>query len=243
MKDGDISLVANGNVQSYSAPKGQPTFNGILTNPDGSLWGASNDGIVSWKGGQWHRVSIENGLPCKRIYSIIRDDKGSIWGAAECGVLRFDEKDLDAVARGTQKFMRVALLDQGDGARPGPGAFRGNPARSTDGHLWFIGGSSIQMIDPDDQESNAVSPPVHIEQVIADDKTFSFSPSIVLRPLTRQVEIDYTALSLVAPQRVNFRYRLDGIDRTWREAGTRRQAFYENLPVRQLWFSCNCKQQ
>ena len=230
MRGGDISRIINGNVQNYRAPKDQLAFNGILTNSDGSVWGANDDGIVLSKNGQLRKISAENGLPCRRIYSIIRDRKGSIWGAAECGVFHFAEKDLEAVAMGQQKTMRVGLLDQSDGFITGSGSFRGNLALSNDGRLWFISGSSVQMVDPNDKVLNALPPPVHVEQVIADDKTFPLAPRMVLKPLTRQIEIDYTALSLVAPQRVNFRYRLDGVDQQWHAAGTRRQAFYENLP-------------
>src|SRR5262249_4828970 len=81
---------------------------------------------------------------------------------------------------------------------------------------------------------NRLPPPVHIEQVTADRKTYRMTSDanahLRLPPLVRDLEIDYSALSLVAPEKVQFRYKLEGMDRDWRDAGTRRQAFSSNLP-------------
>ena len=85
------------------------------------------------------------------------------------------------------------------------------------------------MIDPDRLFRNSIPPPVHIEDVIADRKNYSFRNGLQLPALTRDLEIDYTALSFVAPQKVQFRYKLEGYDREWQDPQTRRQAFYSNL--------------
>jgi len=85
------------------------------------------------------------------------------------------------------------------------------------------------MIDPNHLTRNALPPPVHVEGIIADRKNYSPGKEVRLPPLTRDLEIDYTALSFVAPQRVRFRYRLEGRDAAWEEPGTRRQAFYTDL--------------
>src|SRR5258707_168287 len=85
------------------------------------------------------------------------------------------------------------------------------------------------MIDPGHLSGNALPPPVHVEGVIADRKNYSPSEDLRLPPLTRDLEIDYTALSFVVPQKVRFRYRLEGRDAAWQEPGTRRQAFYSDL--------------
>ena len=98
------------------------------------------------------------------------------------------------------------------------------------------------MIDPDGQLRNPIPPPVHIEDVIADRKTYSPQNGVHLPALTRDLEIDYTALSFVVPQKVHFQYKLEGYDRDWQDAGTRRQAFYSNLPPRNYTFrvkACN----
>jgi PAS domain S-box-containing protein len=86
------------------------------------------------------------------------------------------------------------------------------------------------MIDPDHLDRNPILPPVHVEEIIADHKSYAPRDALRLPALTRDLEIDYTALSLVAPQKVRFRYKLEGHDTEWQDPGTRRQAFYSDLP-------------
>jgi signal transduction histidine kinase len=95
--------------------------------------------------------------------------------------------------------------------------------------LWFANQNVLQMIDPNHLEVNALPPPVHIEQIVADRVNYSAGGQISLPALTRDLEIDYTALSFVVPQKVRFRYRLENHDPDWQEPGTRRQAFYSDL--------------
>jgi signal transduction histidine kinase len=137
----------------------------------------------------------------------------------------------------------VMILDALDGAQAGTGgSFQPNSSKAPNGRLWFETGVSVQMLDPDRLYENALSPPVHIEDVIADRKTYSSQSRLRLPALTRDLEIDYTALSFVVPQKVRFQYKLEGYDRDWQDAGTRRQAFYSNLPPHNYTFrvkACN----
>jgi signal transduction histidine kinase len=95
--------------------------------------------------------------------------------------------------------------------------------------LWFANQVALQMIDPNHLAVNALPPPVHIEQVVADRVNYSSAHAISFPALTRDLEIDYTALSFSVPQKVHFRYKLEGHDPVWQEPGTRRQAFYSDL--------------
>lgn len=105
-----------------------------------------------------------------------------------------------------------------------------------DGTLWFANRGGLQMIDPAHLSGNVVPPPVHIEEVTADRHSYSPGSDLQLPALTRDVAIRYTALSFVAPQGVRFRYKLEGQDIEWQEAGTRREAFYTNLAPRSYRF-------
>jgi signal transduction histidine kinase len=135
----------------------------------------------------------------------------------------------------------MRIFDSIDGVQPGLAPFQG-AALSPDGKLWFANESVLQVIDPDHLPRNTVPPPVHVEEVTADRRAFSTSAGLKLPALTRDIAIRYTALSFVAPQRVYFRYMLEGQDNTWQEAGTRREAFYTNLAPRSYRFrviACN----
>ena len=119
-----------------------------------------------------------------------------------------------------------------EGAFPSYSESAGGPkiVKSGDGRLWFTGLQFVQMIDPSRDHVNPIPPPVHIENLVADRTNYELSDRLSLPPLTRDFEINYTALSFVVPQNVNFRYRLDGHDTDWQEVGPRRQAFYSDLP-------------
>ena len=131
----------------------------------------------------------------------------------------------------------VMILDALDGAQAGTGdSYQPRSSKAPDGRLWFETGVSVQVLDPDRLYENALLPPVHIEDVIADRKTYSPQNRLRLPALTRDLEIDYTALSFVVPQKMHFQYKLEGWDRDWQDAGTRRQAFYSNLPPRNYRF-------
>src|SRR5271154_2870062 len=97
-------------------------------------------------------------------------------------------------------------------------------AKTPDGRLWFANGSVLQTVDPAHMAGNTVPPPVHINGIVADRKSYSPQEALRLPPLTRDLEIDYTALSFSAPKKVLFRYMLEGHDAGWQEPGTRRQA-------------------
>src|SRR5262249_13732450 len=112
--------------------------------------------------------------------------------------------------------------------------------KSMDGRIWFAGADGVRVVDPAHLVRNRLAPPVHIEQIVADRKVYDDGSTpnrqVRLPPLIRDVQIDYTALSFVAPEKNQFRYMLDGYDRDWQDAGNRRQAFYTNLPPRSYRF-------
>ncbi len=102
--------------------------------------------------------------------------------------------------------------------------------------MWFASDDGVSVIDPKNLPFNHLPPPVQVEQIVADRKLYATDAALKLPPLTRDLQIDYTALSLVAPEKVRFRYRLEGYDRDWQDVGNRRQAFYNDLPPRNYRF-------
>jgi signal transduction histidine kinase len=125
--------------------------------------------------------------------------------------------------------IEVKVFDALDGVRPAPGSFEPKASHGPDGRLWFATDTVVQMIDPAQAGGNTIPPPVHIERVIADRESYPLTKVIRLPPLIRDLQIDYVALSFVAPPKVRFRYQLEGRDREWQESGDRRQAFYSDL--------------
>ena len=197
----------------------------------GVVWGPTSEGLYRWDHGTLSVMDSHNSLPCSGVTAALIDDSGSLWLDAKCGYLRIPAADLAHWTARPEAQVTVTTLGALDGADPGWNGDRIQPsaARSPDGRLWFVGYSSLQMIDPGRSYKNPMPPPVHVEGLLADGKSYSPASPITLPPLTRDIHIDYTALSFVLPQRMGFRYILEGRDSGWQDPGLRRQAFYSDL--------------
>jgi signal transduction histidine kinase/ligand-binding sensor domain-containing protein len=203
---------------------------GLSVDADGAVWASTERGLLRWSNGTLSRMDSRNGLPCSSIFSVLDDNQGFLWLYAQCGLLRIAHNDIAAWSKLPENKLPVKTFDALDGALPSLGAVR-HPrvARSTDGRLWFLSGRFVHVIDPARIHTNTIPPPVHIEEVIADRKSFGTDRPFDLPPLRGELEINYTALSLSVPRKVNFRYKLEGQDADWQWAGPRRQAFYNDL--------------
>jgi signal transduction histidine kinase/ligand-binding sensor domain-containing protein len=200
----------------------------VLVVSDGSVLGTTSSGLIGWKDGKKQTLTVSNGLPCNGVLSIIFDKAGTLWVVAQCGLIKISGDELRKWWQDPESTVKVTFFDELDGFQPGWAPFQ-KTARTPDGRLWFANGAVLQMIDPDHLYKNALSPPVHVESVTADQRIYPTSQEIHLPALTRDLQIDYTALSYIAPQKVQFRYKLEGHDLDWQSPGTRRQAFYNNL--------------
>src|SRR6266496_1879490 len=254
---GGIAYFADGQVHtSYAAADGlgQGQVNGLLLDQDSTLWVSTEGGLSRLKDGHVATLTSSNGLPCDSIHWVMEDDAHSFWLYMACGLVRIEAPELKAWATAVDKdkdakrTIQATFLDSSDGVRIMARASGYSPqiAKSSDGKLWFTGYDGVNVVDPNHLPFNRLLPPVHVEQIIADRKTYDTTSDsggqLRLPPLSRDLEIDYTALSLVAPEKIRFRYKLEGYDHDWQDAGNRRQAFYTNLPPRNYRFrvmACN----
>ncbi|WP_157467376.1 ligand-binding sensor domain-containing protein [Edaphobacter aggregans] len=226
---GRLARHRNGQLQIFPLKNTNAQVEQVLAKSDGSVLAATTDGLVERRGEIQYTLDHLNGLPCDRIYAIVTDKYSNLWLYTECGLILIKSDDLQQWRGHPDLKVRFDLFDAYDGAQPYLAAFKPRATRSNDGRLWFANGTVAQMIDPDRLFRNSIPPPVHIEEVIADRKNYSTRNGLRLPALTRDLEIDYTALSFVVPQKVQFRYKLENYDREWQDPQTRRQAFYSNL--------------
>jgi signal transduction histidine kinase/ligand-binding sensor domain-containing protein len=232
--DGGLAHYQNGVMNIVAeAPADSSTFDVYSFSVDsaGVAWAATARGLYRWDHGTLSVMDSKNGLPCPGITAALLDDSGSLWFSAPCGYLSVAATDVTRWIAHPDARVAVTSLGPLDGADVGWSADRIQPsaARSRDGRLWFVGLSSLQMIDPRRSYKNALPPPVHVEGLVADGKSYPPTSPIMLPPSPRDLHIDYTALSFVQPQRMGFRYLLEGRDKGWQDPGLRRQAFYSDL--------------
>jgi signal transduction histidine kinase/ligand-binding sensor domain-containing protein len=244
---GGVVRFADGRVrESYSAADGlgRGVVNDIRVAADGTVWVATNGGLSRInRTGRVATLDSRGGLPCDRVIATIDADDGATWAHTACGMARIDRAELDAWSAAmdhglARPAIRPLVVSEFEGVANSDSVNSASPhlARTADGKLWFTALDGVTMVDPRRLNLNPVPPPVHIEQVTADDTVHDPAPGLRLPALTRYLAIDYTALSLSAPEKVHFRYRLEGFDRTWREVVNVRQALYTNLPPKDYRF-------
>jgi signal transduction histidine kinase/ligand-binding sensor domain-containing protein len=228
----DLVRFQNGAVQTFPLKIKGELPRQIEAELDGSvLVAAPNDALIDLRPGSIQRLTKKNGLPCDGVLGFARDDQKNWWLEAPCGYLLVADSEMQRWFEHPDIIVQYQLFDALDGARNHVIPF--NPAtKSPDGRLWFAS-FIVQTIDPRHLVSNKLPPPVHIEQMIANRKAYEVDSdaksNVGLPPRIRDLEIDYTALSLVAPEKVRFRYKLEGRDTDWQEPETRRQAYYTDL--------------
>jgi ligand-binding sensor domain-containing protein len=230
-KDG-LSVYQSGTTSSFSSRDGLGAGYVISLFEDhtGKIWAATEKGLSQFRNGRFITLTMRNGLPCDMVKDILEDNLGGMWLSTSCGLVHVSLEELSRAVESPAHTISSELFGPSDGFRLT--TLKGTTprvAKSTDGRLWFVAEDGIAMIDPAHIPRNTVPPPVHIEQVLADNKTPGLKPSARLLPSVSRLEFDYTALSFTDPERVRFRYQLEGFDASFVEAGTHRQAFYTNL--------------
>jgi signal transduction histidine kinase/ligand-binding sensor domain-containing protein len=229
LMNGDLARYHEGRMETYHLDRAVDSpATQVSVSSDGSVLGASGSGLVRWKNGKPQILTGRNGLPCDSVNAFITDDTGTLWLYMRCGLVAIANTELQKWWGQPEAALKLRVFDMSDGVQPGLAPFQGS-ARTADGQLWFANGSILQTIDPDRVAYNTLAPLVHVEEVIADQKRYATGALVRLPPAMRNLEIDYTATALAVPEKVRFRYRLEGHDADWQEPGTRRQAFYNNL--------------
>jgi signal transduction histidine kinase len=202
------------------------------------LWFARTDGLARFADGRFRLLSRESGFPLS-LTAIAEDEERNLWVGSTLGIARIARSELDKAIASQASHLQYALFDRSDGIAGTPQSFYslGRPvARAGDGRLWFVTGSGMTVIDPKTLATVRPPPPVRVERVIADDATHLPSPGLRLPPRSSRLQFDYTVVNLTSPLRTHFRYRLEGFDADWIDAGTRRQAYYTNLPPKPYRF-------
>jgi signal transduction histidine kinase/ligand-binding sensor domain-containing protein len=231
---GGVAYFNDGHIkETYGRAEGLGSgrVSALYIETDDTVWAATDGGLSRIKNGRVLTLTSKNGLPCDGIHWITQDENDSFWLHMTCGLVRIGRTELDAWAIDSERKVKTTVFDSSDGALNEPVAFRAGSqvTRSSDGKMWFQGVGGASVIDPQHLPSNKITPPVHIERITTSGKTYDASNGMRLPPRIRDLKIDYTALSFVAPEKVQFRYQLEGQDRNWREVANDREAQYSNL--------------
>ena len=231
--DGTISVHEAGRSRLYTSADGVvgSVVTGFYEDEAGTMWAGSRNGLMRFRNGRIDAVDRNRGLPGHTVTGITGDDHGNLWIGVSEGIARIRTHDFDRVVAGAVPSLPHTIYDGSDGLRGDPFPLTA-PAvvRGGDGRLWFLTSDGVAVVSPESYQKNRVAPPVVIETVAADQRQVALDAAGRLPPRTANLRIDYAALSFVAPEKVRFTYLMEGFDTGWVDAGTRRQAFYTNLP-------------
>jgi signal transduction histidine kinase len=202
------------------------------------LWiGTAGGGLHRYENGKFTSYTTRQGLFSDEIFSILDDDAGWLWMSCSKGVFRANKQELNDYA--VHRASRVASIGYGktDGMETPQCNGIGSPAawRDRNKRLWFATSKGVVEVNPDTVKIDRKPPPVYVEQIIADraprlpTEGPVGSDPLVIPPGRGELEFHYTTLSLSAPEKDRFKYKLDTVDSDWVDAGSRRAAYYNNV--------------
>jgi signal transduction histidine kinase/CheY-like chemotaxis protein/ligand-binding sensor domain-containing protein len=203
------------------------------TDREGNWWVAGrNHGLAVRHQGRWLNPESLSEPFMNLVSALHEDGAGNLWVGSTRGIFWAPREAVLALARGETSVSPFRFVGMGDGVRPGTVGYGNFPVLATaeDGRVWFATRAGLVSVAPDAITPAPGVPPIKIQQVHVDDESLPLTDEIVLRPGARSLTIDYAGLSFLYPERIRYRHRLEGYDKTWIEADTRRTAFYANLP-------------
>jgi ligand-binding sensor domain-containing protein/two-component sensor histidine kinase len=204
----------------------------LYEDSEGTLWiGTNGAGLNRLRDGQFTAYTTQNGLIDDVVYRILEDSKNNLWLSCRKGIFHISKKELDEFANGKIPSVAPVAYGTADGMLTRECSGGGDPAgwKDVEGRLWFPTIKGVATIDPQRIKTNTQPPAVVIEQIRIDDQLITPTDRIELPSGTKRLDLYYTAPSFLAPEKVTFKYRLEGFDKDWIDSGTRRIAYYTNL--------------
>ncbi len=205
----------------------------IYEDADGGLWfGTYDQGLFRYRNGKLFRLSTAHGLPTNGAFRIIEDDDGWFWMSSNVGIYRVQRKGLDDVADGRARFVTAVLYGRRDGMLNTEcnGGNQSSGMRAKDGRIWFPTQQGVAVFDPSTIPVNSQAPPIAITGLLVGTLPIPVTDHVEIRSGSTAFEVQFAALTFVRPELSRFRFRMDGLDPDWVEAGGQRAARYAHLP-------------
>jgi signal transduction histidine kinase/streptogramin lyase len=232
---GDVITMYKGNVVDY--PSGPDAllnrYSNFAEHASQEIWATGGrNGLLLIEKSHFHFINPMGVDFSKEISGIVDAGSEGLWLSIKRGVVHVARDEIERALKDPSYRFHWEQFDSADGL---PGQIQSDSPypktiRGTDGRIWFVATRGVAWIDPKKISKNAIPPPVSITSISADGSSHVDLEDLRLPTRANNVQIDYTALSLSVPERVQFRYKLDGIDKQWQDPGTRREAYYSRLP-------------
>jgi len=254
---GGLVRIREGSDEVLSVTNGliSQSIRALYLDGQGTLWaGTAGGGLVRRRNGHLDTFTAAQGLGANTVSQIVEDDFGCLWLGCNRGIVRVRKTELEDLAAGKIAFLHPKAYGLNDGmpAEECSSGFCPAGLKTRSGLVCFSTVRGLVFLDPSQQSTNAPPPEVLIEETLSDGKpqpVLDPQPDgrtpfrrVLIRPGVQELEVHYTGISFTSPEKLTFRYRLDGLDRDWVEAGVRRTAYYHRPPPGRLVFrvrACN----
>ena len=242
---GGLSRFENGRLTSWTEAEGLPsrTIRALYEDSEGTLWiGSYDGGLARFKDGKFTHFNTSIGLYNDGAFKILEDERNWFWISSNRGIYRVSRDELNEFADGKRSTITSIAYGKSDGMLniECNGGRSSAGTKTADGRLWFPTQDGLAMIDPKEIRINQKPPPVVIEDLKIDNQSLEVetlgaalmdnASAIQIEPAQQNFEIKYTALSFINSENIRFKYRLEGLDEDWIDAGTRRTAYYSYVP-------------
>ena len=237
LSNGHVVMASSGGIRTFGPEDGVDAgvYQAIFEDNRHTMWLAGTSGLTRYVNGTFATVHSGAAFPVSSLTAIAQDDSDHLWLGSQTGVVQILREECESAVTDPARQVQFRLYDRADGLAGLPFVYSTNrrAVKGMDGRLWFVTSSGLTLIDPRGLPPVAERAPAHIEALVADGvRHVTDGGTIALSPGTTSIEFEFTAINLTAPMKQRFRYRLEGFDSDWIDAGGRRQAIYMNLPPR-----------
>lgn len=232
---GGVNVIRGDSIRVYTRQDGlsHDFVSGLYVDPKGTVWLSTNGGGLNrFQDGVFHSWSSANGFPDDALFMILDDHAGSFWLPCARGIIRVHQESLVWTGGLGASSVRARLFNEMDGMPSGEctSGSQNTVCRTRDGRLWFATVEGLVMMDPGTLRQDTLSLPLYIEQLLVDETAVDMTVPADLDVGDGELEFHYTAIHFRDAGNLRFRYLLEGFDRNWQDVGTRRTAYYTNVP-------------
>lgn len=232
----------NCRIKSYTTADGlaSNSVRSVYEDADGVFWiGTYDGGLSRFKDGKFFNFNTGNGLSTNGVFATVEDGNGNFWMSSNKGIHRVNKQSLNDFADGKKDYYESLAYGKQDGmlSTECNGGRQPSAMKTEDGKIWFPTLEGVAIVDTNALKKNPLPPPVEIENVSVDRQKVNFNETVILNPSNNYLDINYTALSFIKSDQIPFRYKLEGLDKDWFDAGTRRTVNYTHLPPGEYTFT------
>src|SRR5260370_4657698 len=232
--------IRDGKMTQFTKTQGlwSDVITSLLEDTNHTLWVGTKDGGLSHSSANGFSPVLAQNLP-REIDAVVEDARGHLWLTSSRGVMHVLASELIACGEAPACNPRIVTYGSSDGMPSEEMSSSGHPSawRAADGHLWFATRKGVAIVNPTDLREDHTPPSVVVERFTVDDTELKdIGTEIPIPPGHIRYSFEYAGLSYVSPSRVRYRYILEGFDKQWTQAGSRRNAYYTNLPPRHYRF-------